>query len=153
MARRPQHPIVDGSAGAPVDDLPRDPSAPASDTLADQVFHRRWWILAVLCTSLMIVIVGNTALNVAIPTLSRDLDASTSQLQWMVDAYSLVFAGLLLTAGAIGDRYGRKGALQVGLLVFLSGSLFAAFSNNASAVIGGRAIMGIGAAFVMPATL
>ena len=69
-----------------------------------------------LCTSLMIVIIGNTALNVAIPTLSRDLGASTSQLQWMVDAYGLVFAGFLFTGGSLGDRFGRKGALQVGLL-------------------------------------
>jgi len=130
-----------------------DRTTPESDALAERVYHRRWWILAVLCTSLLIVIVGNTALNVAIPTLSRDLGASTSQLQWMVDAYSLVFAGLLLTAGAIGDRFGRKGALQAGLLVFLAGSIFAAFSGSAGAVIGGRAVMGIGAAFVMPATL
>jgi EmrB/QacA subfamily drug resistance transporter len=117
------------------------------------VFERRWLILAVLCTSLVIVIVGNTALNVALPTMARELGASTSQLQWMVDAYSLVFAGCLLTAGAIGDRYGRKGALQVGLGVFLAGSLFAALVHNAGAVIGGRAVMGLGAAFVMPATL
>ena len=72
-----------------------------------------------LCTSLMIVIIGNTALNVALPTLARDLDASTTDLQWMVDAYSLVFAGMLFTAGTLGDRFGRKGALQAGLVLFL----------------------------------
>jgi EmrB/QacA subfamily drug resistance transporter len=116
-------------------------------------FERRWKILAVLCTSLMVVIVGNTALNVALPTLARELNASISQQQWMVDAYGLVFAGLLLTAGTIGDRFGRKGTLQAGLTVFLSGSLFAAFSHTATAIIIGRAVMGIGAAFVMPATL
>ena len=117
------------------------------------VFERRWKILAVLCTSLMVVIVGNTALNVALPTLARELNASTSAQQWMVDAYGLLFAGLLLTAGAIGDRYGRKGALQFGLTVFLAGSLFSAFMNSAGGVIAGRAVMGFGAAFVMPATL
>ena len=117
------------------------------------VFDRRWKILAVLCTSLMVVIVGNTALNVALPTLARDLNASTSAQQWMVDAYGLVFAGLLLTAGTIGDRYGRKGALQVGLSIFLFGSLLAAFMDSANAIIVGRAVMGFGAAFVMPATL
>jgi EmrB/QacA subfamily drug resistance transporter len=101
----------------------------------------------------MTVIVGNTALNVALPTLSRQLGASTSQLQWIVDGYSLVFAGLLLSAGAIGDRFGRKGALQFGLLVFLAGTLLAAFTPHAWATITGRAIMGLGAAFVMPATL
>src|SRR5215218_7691497 len=96
------------------------------------VFERRWKILAVLCTSLMVVIVGNTSLNVALPTLARELNASTSAQQWMVDGYGLVFAGLLLTAGTIGDRYGRKGALQFGLAVFLSGSLFSAFVDSAS---------------------
>ena len=73
----------------------------------------------VLCTSLVIVIVGNTVLNVALPTLARgQLGASNTELQWMVDAYALVFAGLLFTAGALGDRFGRKGALQAGLVVF-----------------------------------
>jgi len=117
------------------------------------VFERRWKILAVLCTSLMVVIVGNTALNVALPTLARELSASTAAQQWMVDGYGLVFAGLLLTAGTIGDRYGRKGALQIGLLVFLAGSVSAAFMNTTGGVIAGRAVMGFGAAFVMPATL
>jgi EmrB/QacA subfamily drug resistance transporter len=117
------------------------------------VFERRWKILAVLCTSLMVVIVGNTALNVALPTLARELNASISEQQWMVDAYALVFAGLLLTAGTIGDRYGRKGALQFGLTVFLAGSVFAALMDSAGAIVAGRAVMGFGAAFVMPATL
>jgi EmrB/QacA subfamily drug resistance transporter len=121
--------------------------------LSETVFARRWWILTVLCTSLMTVIVGNTALNVALPTLSRELGASTSQLQWIVDGYGLVFAGLLLSAGALGDRFGRKGALQFGLVVFLAGTLLAAFTPHAWATITGRAVMGFGAAFVMPATL
>ena len=114
---------------------------------------RRWAILAVLCTSLMIVIVGNTALNIALPRLARDLNASATALQWMVDAYGLVFAGLLFSAGAIGDRFGRKGALQVGLFVFLGGSVLAAFAGGSNVVVVGRAVMGIGAAFVMPSTL
>src|SRR5436853_5878122 len=92
----------------------------AQPTLAEHAdYARRWWMLAVLCLSLLIVFVGNSSLNVAIPTLSRDLHATTSQLQWVVAAYSLVFAGLLFTAGALGDRYGRKGSLQLGLLGFL----------------------------------
>src|SRR3954453_19101173 len=118
-------------------------AAGATADIPDDVYRRRWAILAVLCTSLMIIIIGNTALNVAIPTLARDLDASTSQLQWMVDGYSLVFAGLLFTAGAIGDRYGRRGTLQLGLLTFLAGSVFAAFTNAASDVIIGRVVMGV----------
>lgn len=118
-----------------------------------KVYARRWWTLAVLCTSLMVVIVGNTALNIALPTLGRALDASLTSQQWMVDAYGLVFAGLLFSAGALGDRFGRKGALQLGLVIFLGGSVFAAVNDTAAAVIAGRAIMGVGAAFVMPSTL
>ena len=132
---------------------PTAPASPATHTIDPLVFERRWKILAVLCTSLMVVIVGNTALNVALPTLARTLGASISEQQWMVDGYGLVFAGMLLTAGTIGDRFGRKGALQFGLLVFLAGSLSAYFLESAGGVIAGRAVMGFGAAFVMPATL
>src|SRR5438067_12918009 len=131
----------------------RSGSTVAAVTIAPDVLARRWWILAVLCTSLMLIIIGNTSLNVAIPTISRDLGASTSELQWMVDAYALVFAGFLFSGGALGDRFGRKGALQVGLVIFVLGSLFAALQNASWAVIAGRSIMGFGAAFVMPATL
>lgn len=128
--------------------------APAHDLEIDpDVLRRRWGILAVLCTSLMIVIIGNTTLNVAIPTLARELDASTSQLQWMVDAYSLVFAGLLFTAGTLGDRYGRKGALQFGLALFLAGTVLASTADGTGTIIGARALMGVAAAFVMPSTL
>jgi EmrB/QacA subfamily drug resistance transporter len=117
------------------------------------VYEKRWGILAVLCTSLMIVIIGNTSLNVALPTLQRELDASTSSLQWMVDSYALVFAGLLFTAGTLGDRFGRKGALQAGLVVFLFGTVLASTADTSGMVITSRAIMGIAAAFVMPSTL
>jgi EmrB/QacA subfamily drug resistance transporter len=120
---------------------------------AETIYNRRWWTLLVLCLSLIMVIVGNTTLNVALPTLVKDLNASNTALQWMVDAYALVFAGLLMTSGAIGDRFGRKGALQAGLFVFGAGSLFAGVGHSATQVIAGRAIMGVGAAFVMPATL
>ncbi len=133
---------------------PSTPTSPADTHGIDpHVFHRRWAILAVLCTSLMIVIIGNTSLNVAIPTLARDLGASTSQLAWMVDAYSLVFAGLLFTAGTLGDRYGRKGALLSGLVVFLAGAAVATTAHSAGQVIAARAVMGVAAAFVMPSTL
>ena len=93
--------------------------------------ERRWWILAVLCFSLLVIVLDNTILNVAIPTIVRDLDATNSQLQWMVDSYTLVFAGLLLTAGSLGDRFGRRGALQFGLVVFGIGSLASAFADSA----------------------
>jgi MFS transporter, DHA2 family, integral membrane protein len=115
--------------------------------------NKRWWTLAVLCLSLVIVVVGNTVLNIALPTLVRELKASNSALQWVVDAYGLVFAGLLLTAGALGDRFGRKGALTTGLLIFGGGSAVAAFATNVVQLIALRAIMGIGAALIMPATL
>ena len=126
----------------------------ALDVAIDPAVHdRRWAILAVLCTSLMIVIIGNTALNVAIPTLARELDASTTDLQWMVDSYALVFAGLLFTAGSLGDRFGRKGALQAGLLLFLAGTVLASTADTSTMVIAARALMGLAAAFVMPSTL
>ena len=129
------------------------PPTPPDHGIDPVVFSRRWVILGVLCTSLMIVIIGNTTLNVALPTLARELDASTSSLQWMVDAYSLIFAGLLFTAGAIGDRFGRKGALQAGLVLFLIGSLISATADSSTTVIAGRAVMGFAAAFIMPSTL
>lgn len=120
---------------------------------AETIHNRRWWILLTLCLSLIMVIVGNTTLNVALPTLSRELNATNSQLQWMVDAYALVFAGLLLTAGALGDRFGRKGALLTGLAIFGFGTLSGVFADSSTDIIVSRAVMGVGAALVMPATL
>src|SRR5215211_625367 len=116
-------------------------------------YERRWWTLGVLCISLVMIVMSNASLNVALPTLARDLDAGSSSLQWIVDAYGLVFAGLLLTAGSLGDRYGRRLALNGGLVVFGAASLFAVLSSSATSVIAARAVMGVGAAFVMPATL
>jgi EmrB/QacA subfamily drug resistance transporter len=114
---------------------------------------RRWLALAVLCLSLVLIVLDNTVLNVALPTLVRQLGATTTQLQWMVDAYVIVFAGLLLSAGALGDRFGRRRALQLGLVVFALSSGLAAFSGTSGQLIGARSVMGLGAAFVMPATL
>ncbi|HEY7077348.1 MAG TPA: MFS transporter [Solirubrobacteraceae bacterium] len=117
------------------------------------VSNRRWWTLGVLCLSLLVIGLDNTILNVALPTLARDLDASSSQLQWIVDAYMLVFAGVLLTAGALGDRFGRKRALTLGLAVFGAGSIASALSSSAEMLIASRGLMGIGGAFIMPSTL
>jgi len=119
----------------------------------EQPDPRRWWALGVLCLSLVITALDNTILNVALPTLVRDIHASSSQLQWIVDAYSLVFAGLLLTCGSLGDRFGRLGALTTGLLLFGAGSAVAATSSSAGQLIACRAVMGVGGALVMPATL
>lgn len=118
-----------------------------------RVHARRWQILAVLCLSLFLVVVDNLIVNVALPTLSRELNAGTSALQWIVDSYSLVFAGLLLAAGGIGDRFGRKGTLQIGLVLFAACSTFAAFAGSTGSLIFWRGAMGVGAALVFPATL
>ena len=114
---------------------------------------RRWWTLAVLCLSLLVIGLDNTILNVALPTLQRDLDASSSQLQWIVDVYMLVFAGVLLTAGSLGDRFGRKRALTLGLVVFGLGSLGSALATSPELLIAMRGLMGVGGAFIMPSTL
>jgi EmrB/QacA subfamily drug resistance transporter len=128
-------------------------SPPTPARSGAQAEARRWWTLAALCLSLLIVFGGNTTLNTALPTLSRDLGASESQLQWVVATYSLVFAGLLFTAGALGDRYGRKGALQFGLVTFFLASLLASQATDVTQIIACRAAMGLGAAFIMPSTL
>jgi EmrB/QacA subfamily drug resistance transporter len=113
----------------------------------------RWLSLAVLCVALLMVNLDNTVLNVALPTLVRDLHATTTQLQWIVDAYVLVFAGLLLVSGSVADRIGRKKVFCAGLLAFAAGSAWAAFSGSTGMLIAARASMGIGGAIMMPATL
>ena len=122
-------------------------------TDAEQIHARRWWTLLVLCTSLILITLDNTILNVALPTLVRDLDATTSELQWIVDSYVLVFAGLLLTAGSLGDRHGRRLALQAGLVVFGLSSVVSAMVDTPAQLIAARAVMGVGGALIMPATL
>jgi EmrB/QacA subfamily drug resistance transporter len=119
----------------------------------EQIYARRWATLAVLCLSLLVVVVDNTAVNVALPTLVRHLHASTTSLQWVVDAYTLALAGLLLTLGSLGDRIGRQRLLAGGLIVFGVGSALAAASGSADRLIFFRALMGVGAAAIMPATL
>jgi EmrB/QacA subfamily drug resistance transporter len=114
---------------------------------------RRRQILLVLCLSLLVVVIDNTVLNTALPTLARVLHAGTSSLQWITDAYTLCFAALLIPAGALGDRYGRRLSLLGGLAVFALGSAAAAFASGTGMLIGARVVMGLGAAFVMPATL
>jgi EmrB/QacA subfamily drug resistance transporter len=118
-----------------------------------QIHDRRWLTLVVLCVSLLVIVIDNTIVNVALPTLVRDLGTSISDLQWVVDAYTLVFAGLLLTAGSLGDRFGRKGALTLGLFIFGAASAAAAFAGGVTPLIAARSVMGIGAALIMPATL
>lgn len=114
----------------------------------------RWRILALMSISLIVVMLNNVTLNVALPELSVDLDADNTELQWILDAYALVFGGALLTMGAIGDRFGRRSALQVGLLIVGTASAWTAmYAETSGEVIAARAVMGLGAALIMPSTL
>ncbi|MEV0352654.1 MFS transporter [Nonomuraea sp. NPDC050680] len=121
-----------------------------SNTVRDP---RRWWILGVLCLSLLVLVVDNTVLNLAIPKLIKDLGASPGDIQWIIDAYVLAYAGLLLTAGSLSDRFGRRRFLIIGLLFFGGASLLAVLSSEPWQVIGSRALMGIGGSLLMPSTL
>jgi MFS family permease len=109
--------------------------------------------LVVICLSVFVISVDATIVNVALPTLSRELDADTAQLEWIVDAYTLVIAGLLLSAGSLSDRYGRRGWLAGGLAVFAITSAVAAQVHSADALIAARPAMGVGAAVIFPTTL
>jgi EmrB/QacA subfamily drug resistance transporter len=110
-------------------------------------------VLAVVAVALMAVVSAVSGLNVALPSLARDTGASQTQLTWIVDAYTVVFAGLLLLAGALGDRYGRKGLLLVGLVVFGAAAAVGLVSTDPTQLIVVRAFMGVGAAAIMPTTL
>lgn len=123
------------------------------DYSPDRVHARRWATLGVLCLSVLIVVVDNTIVNVALPTLVRELHSSTTSLQWIVDAYTLTMAGLLITLGSLGDRIGRHRTLAAGLVLFGLGSALAAFSGSSSQLIASRIVMGVGAAAIMPSTL
>ena len=114
------------------------------------IVGRHWWCL--LCASALIINVDNTILNVALPTLVRKLHATSSELEWVVDSYALVFAGLLLVGGSLADRFGRRRFFLIGLSVFAGGSIGAAFSGSVDLVIW-RAVMGAGAALTIPASL
>jgi EmrB/QacA subfamily drug resistance transporter len=116
--------------------------------------HRwRWAALCILCVTQLLISLDLTILNVALPAIGTDLHATSSQLQWIVDAYAVAFAGLLLTLGALGDRAGRKWVFLAGLLVFAAGSAYSAFAHSAGLLTAGRAVMGVGAAALMPCTL
>src|SRR5215212_7152938 len=113
-----------------------------TEAIDPQVYARRWKTLAVLALSLLIIGLDNTVLNVALPTLQTHFSTSGATLQWIVDAYLLSFAGVLLTMGTLGDRFGRKRALQSGLVVFGVASILAAFARSADQLIALRAVMG-----------
>jgi EmrB/QacA subfamily drug resistance transporter len=135
------HPI--DVTGGPFRSSPREAGVP----------RWRWAALAVLCVTLLMVTLDVTVLNVALPTIVRDMSATTTQLQWIVDAYVIVFAGLLLPAGSLADRIGRKAIFLLGLAVFAAGSTWAAFSGSVGMLIAARAALGAGGALMMPSTL
>ncbi|MET7356815.1 MFS transporter [Streptomyces sp. NPDC005562] len=118
-----------------------------------QPYARRWWALGVLCLSLLIIVMANTALTVAAPDMTKDLGLSSSDLQWVIDGYTVPYAALMLLLGAIGDKYSRRGALVLGLVVFGAGSVAGSLVDSSGGVITARAVMGFGAAMIMPATL
>lgn len=118
-----------------------------------QPYARRWWALLVLCLSLLIIVMANTALTVAAPDMTKDLGLSSSDLQWVIDGYTVPYAALMLLLGAIGDKYSRRGALVLGLVVFGAGSVAGSLVDSSGGVIAARAVMGFGAAMIMPATL
>ncbi|MGW4989990.1 MFS transporter [Streptomyces mirabilis] len=146
---------------------PTEPSTPAESTppvppaqrrtASEAVHRRRWAILTVLCFSLLVVMLDNSILNVATKTIAQPaptgLGSTQSQLEWAINSYTLVFAGLLFTAGLLGDRLGRKKVLLFGMLVFGAGSALSALSDSSGQLITFRAVMGFGGAFILPATL
>src|SRR4051795_12274173 len=144
-----------GGTGTVGSAMPRSRSPRKESPMGVDPVHyaRRWKTLAVLSLSLLIIGLDNTILNVALPSLQEHFDASSSTLQWIVDAYLLVFAGLLLTAGTFGDRFGRKYALLGGLALFGGASLAVLLVNSATGLIVVRGVMGVGGALIMPATL
>jgi len=113
----------------------------------------RWWILVVLCLSSLVLVVDGMALTVAVPQMTRDLGATAQDTQWILDSYILVFAGLLLTSGSLGDRFGRRKVMIIGLLLFGAASLAAVFVTNPGEMIAVRVAMGVGGALIMPSTL
>lgn len=119
----------------------------------DRPYARRWWALLVLCLSLLIIVMANTALTVAAPDMTQDLGLSSADLQWVIDGYTVPYAALMLLLGAIGDKYSRRGALILGLLVFGGGAVAGSLVDSSTGVIAARAVMGVGAAMIMPATL
>lgn len=120
---------------------------------AGPLYPRRWAGLAILCLSLLIVVMANTALIVAAPSMLRDLQLTSSDLQWIIDGYTVPYAALMLLCGVLGDRFGRRRALLAGLAVFAAGAVYGSLADSVTEVIAARIVMGVGAAVIMPATL
>jgi EmrB/QacA subfamily drug resistance transporter len=124
-----------------------------SDRMRLSDSNRRWWTLAAMCFALFMVMLDNTVVNVALPSIQDDLHASIAGLEWTVNAYTLAFGVLLVTGGRLGDIFGRRRVFLMGVVLFAASSLFIGFSQSSAWLISGRAIQGVGAALMMPATL
>ncbi|MFH9548602.1 MFS transporter [Streptomyces sp. NPDC017435] len=130
-----------------------DPTQRLEETAQDRRDPRRWWILVVLCLSTVVLTIDSMALTVAVPSMTEDIGASAQDTQWILDSYILVFAGLLLTSGSLGDRFGRRKVMLIGLLLFGAASLAATICTTPGEVIAVRTAMGVGGALIMPSTL
>ena len=126
---------------------------PVHATGAGDAHPRRWQALGVLCVGLLLIALDTTVLNVALPTLARQLRASTSALQWIVDGYTVALGCLLLLFGAVGDRFGRRRVLLAGLGVFAAASVLAAYAHSTNVLIAARVLAGVGGAVILPCTL
>ncbi|WP_328482004.1 MFS transporter [Streptomyces sp. NBC_00377] len=129
------------------------PTQRLEETAQDRRDPRRWWILVVLCLSTVVLTIDSMALTVAVPSMTKDIGASAQDTQWILDSYILVFAGLLLTSGSLGDRFGRRKVMLIGLLLFGAASLAATICTTPGEVIAVRTAMGVGGALIMPSTL
>ena len=118
-----------------------------------KTYRRRWWTLGVISLSVLVIVIDATIVNVALPTLQRELNTSGTELQWIINAYVMVFGALMLMTGALGDRFGRKPMIQIGILIFGGASVGAAFVTSGIQLIAWRTLMGIGGAMILPATL
>src|SRR3954469_600143 len=141
--------------------MPSPPPSPASpertpsmpERLRLHEGNRKWWTLAAMCFALFMIMLDNTVVNVALPSIQKDLGASISGLEWTVNAYTLTFAVLLVTGGRLGDIFGRRRMFLFGVVTFGLSSAFIGLSQSEAWLVGGRAVQGVGAAFMMPATL
>src|SRR6476659_2061072 len=115
--------------------------------------NRKWWTLAAVAFGLFMIMLDNTVVNVALPSIEKDLNISISELEWIVTAYALVFAALLITGGKLADLFGRRRIFIVGLVIFTASSLACGLASSAGVLIGARAVQGVGAALMNPATL
>lgn len=124
------------------------------DGILPEVYKRRWKVLSAMCLALLVAVLANSSMNLALPTMSVEMGLSTTEMTWIVEVYMLVFAALLFVAAAVGDRYGRKLVMQIGLAVFVASAAYAGFvASNGTELIFARAVMGLGGAMVMPTTL